>query len=178
MTEFWQTEAIGNIMHWSYKYCFIVVVVLLFFMFPLMLLIETTCILSFRSHSVHNKVCFRMWSHSCLFADEAGVEMWCGCVCWLRGWGSYRSYKSCCSSPEMDLFVKHKYPGTRPSCFWFLISSDNAYSHNSTCLRSSTMFWRILMPLNSIWFRRNIPNLYTEMDTVKLPLSFKFYKCD
>ena len=73
-----------------------------------MLLKETTCTLSFKSHSVHNKVCFRMWSHSCLFADEAGGRdvVW---VCLLAkrvggGGGSYRSYKSCCSSPEKDLF--------------------------------------------------------------------------
>lgn len=39
------------------------------------------------SCSVHGRVGFRMLFHLCLFADEAGVEMWWGCVCWLRGWG-------------------------------------------------------------------------------------------
>jgi len=99
-------------LHWSYNYCFIIVVVLLFCFFNFLIdtsngdnlynLLKVSC-------SVHDRVGFRMLFHLCLFADEAGVEMWCGCVCWLRGWGLN---KSCCSFPETDQFVKH-------SCFSF-----------------------------------------------------------
>lgn len=62
---------------------------------------ETVCTISFKSHIQYMTIFrlgFRMLFYSFLFADEAGLEMWC--VCWLVGW---ESYKSCCSLPPIDL---------------------------------------------------------------------------
>ncbi len=46
--------------------------------------------------------------HSRLFADEAEVEMWCGCVCWLRGWGLTKAaVPSFRSSHLSNIVVSH-----------------------------------------------------------------------
>lgn len=53
--------------------------------------------------------CFRTLLLSRLFADEAEVETWCG-------WGG-GVLRSCCSFPEMVLFVKHSWRCDPHLCF-------------------------------------------------------------
>lgn len=81
--------ALGLTSNWQYS---ALVLLLLFYdccvlIFLLVRLIETACTFSFNCHVQTWQVGFRMSFHVRLFADEAEVETWCGCVCWLRGWG-------------------------------------------------------------------------------------------
>lgn len=91
------------------------------------------------------RVGFRTSFLSRLFADEAEVEMWCGCVCWLKGWGSN---KSCRSFPAIVLIVKQNcllfghLVHTSPFCSFVFLVSFQMLQCSSLChLCNSFYIW-------------------------------------